>query len=95
MTELAISSSPRSTWLWAPDPATLEHVRQILGEACRLAQRGRVTLPMVLDIDIGVDALIACQTLAAAGFTFRWHDSQFLLNRHGWPNDLPGMPVEG
>jgi hypothetical protein len=91
MAQLAISTSPRMTWLWAPDEAAVERVRTLLGDACWPARRGREQLRMVLDIGIGVEALTVCQTLAANGFTFTWHESEHPLNRHGWPSELPGM----
>lgn len=90
MTEVQISTSPRSTWVWAPDEASAQRVREITGG--RPASYRGDSLPLVTDIDIGVDALTACEALAAAGFTFSWHDSEHPLNREGWPSQLPGMP---
>lgn len=90
MTELQLSTSPRTTWLWAPDADTASQVREITGG--RPVSRRGEPLPLVTDIDIGVVALDACQALAAAGFTFTWHESEHPLNRQNWSADLPGMP---
>lgn len=88
--DLQVSSSPRSTWLWAPDEDTAQRVREITGGVP--ATRANTALPLVTDIDIGVDALGACEALAEAGFTFTWHHSEHPLNRDNWPSRLPGMP---
>lgn len=95
MSELAISTSPRMTWLWAADEETARRVRAALKEAGtsgEVAQRGRERLPLVTDVGIGVIALAACEALASVGFTFTWHESEHPLNRYGWPAELPGMP---
>lgn len=89
---LQISSSPRSTWLWAPDEAAVEAVRAVVGWGS-VQHRGQ-ELPLVMDIDIGVMALETCERLAAAGFTFTWHESEHPLNRDNWPSQLPGMPEQ-
>lgn len=91
MTPLRLSTSPRSTWLWAPDAGTAARVQQLTGG--RPATRRGHQVPLVTDIGIGVVALHACEKLAAAGFTFTWHESEHPLNRHGWPAGLPGMPA--
>lgn len=91
MTELQFSSSPRMTWLWAPDAETAARVRRY----GRPAYRGGTELPLVTDIDIGVIAYETCQALTTAGFTFTWHESVHPLNRSGWAADLPGMPATG
>jgi hypothetical protein len=91
---LKISTSPRSTWLWADDAQTVQLVRAVLdagGYKWAVARRGQVEFPLVTDIEIGPVALDACQTLAAASFTFDWHDGQHVLNRAGWPTTLPGI----
>ena len=92
MTELQLSSSPRTTWLWAPDEDTARRVRKLVGR--RPAYRGGELLPLVTDIDNGVVAPEACEALAAAGFTFAWHESEHPLNRHNWFCRLPGMPAD-
>lgn len=97
-TELEISTSPRSTWVWAPDTEATTQVRRILDEGghwWQIGRRGRTDLPLVTDVEIGVVALDACQALAEAGFTFRWHDEQLLIDRGGWPARLPGMHGHG
>lgn len=94
MPDLQISTSPRMTWLWAQDTDTTHLTRSTLDAAGRYwqpAQRGRERLPLVTDVEIGVTALEACQTLASAGFTFSWHEDQAAENRDGWPASLPGM----
>jgi hypothetical protein len=91
MTQLAISTSPRMTWLWAPDEAAVQRVKLLLGDACWPARRGRDQLSLVLDVGIGVDAMTACETLAANDFTFAWHESVHPWDRTGWPTNLPGM----
>lgn len=93
MAKLQFSSSPRSTWLWASDVDTARHVREITGGRPVVRRGGRLSL--ITDIDIGVDALEACETLAARGFTFTWHDSVHPLDRDGWPAQLPGMSSPG
>jgi hypothetical protein len=91
ITRVEISTSPRMTWLWAPDETTAQRIRTILGGAGTPAQRGGQPIPQVTDVGIGVAALEACETLAANGFTFAWHESVHPLNRDGWPATLPGM----
>lgn len=95
MTQLSISTSPQMTWLWAAGQAAAGRLRAELdaaGKNWTAAQRGREPLPLVTDIGIGVDALTACEAMAAAGFAFTWHESVHPLNRDGWPSTLPGMP---
>jgi hypothetical protein len=93
MAQLAVSTSPRATWLWASDEATARRVKDLLGDQARAAQRARQHLLLVADVGIGVGALTACETLASTGFTFTWHESQHPLDRTGWPTTLPGMLV--
>lgn len=98
MPDLQISTSPRMTWLWAPDTDTARLARSTLdaaGEYWQPAQRGREQLPLVTDVEIGVTALEACQTLEAAGFTFSWHEDQPGDNRGGWPASLTGVDNQG
>lgn len=49
------------------------------------------SFPLATDVEIGVTALEACQTLAAAGYTFEWHPEQHRDSRDGWEAGLPGM----
>lgn len=81
--ELEVSTSPRGTWVWFPDPHTLVLAEDELTAAGCSVQRvvGVAGAERVLDIDIGVEALEGMRTLDAAGYTFRWHESQHLLNR--------------
>ena len=59
--ELEISTSPRSTWVWAPDDQTGEAVRAILTAAGQAghAAAGPNAEARVTDVDIGVVALDA------------------------------------
>lgn len=96
MAELRISTSPRSTWLWAPDTQTAQLVHALLdagGYTWAVARRGRAELPLVTNVEIGPVALEACQTLAAASFTFVWQEEQHVMSRNGWPTTLPGIAV--
>jgi hypothetical protein len=90
VTELQISTSPRSTWVWSPDEDTARRVQEMTGG--RPAYRRGERLDLVSDVDIGVTALATCGALAAEGFTFTWHESEHPLNRDNWPRTLPGMP---
>lgn len=76
--------------MWAPDEDVARQVRKI-ADGRPACHRGEA-LRRVTDIDIGCAALEACEALAAAGFTFNWHESEHALNRDGWPYTLPGMP---
>lgn len=74
MTELQVSTSPRMTWLWAPDEHAAQRVREITSGSSA-THRGEA-LALVTDVGIGVEALAACEELAKAGFTFTWHGSE-------------------
>jgi hypothetical protein len=73
--ELEISTSPRSTWVWAPDDAAAAEVRSALDAARQswYPAEGRNSERRVTDLDIGVVAMEALGALADAGYTFRWH----------------------
>lgn len=95
MTVLLVSTSPRCTWLWAPDRDVATEVRALLERA------GHLWLPIhpkhpdhdrITDVEIGVAAYDACRALAQEGYTFNWHPDEFELDRGNWPNQLPGMP---
>jgi len=77
-------------WAWDEDEA--EQVRAILVAAhCSVCPAtGRKAEPRVLDLDIGVTALEGLRALEAAGYAFRWHTSQHVLNRE---STLAGIPV--
>lgn len=93
MTMLGVSTSPRSTWIWAPDEETAERVREVLTAAGRdwlAAQLGGLPSSAVTDIDVGVVALESLEALVAAGMSFRWADQQAPENRSP---DLYGIPV--
>lgn len=90
--ELELSTSPRSTWVWAADIDQVAALREILGPGARAAV-GRNSEDRVLDLDIGVVAADALDALAAAGYSFRWHaEQQHPLNRTA---DIYGVPVAG
>jgi hypothetical protein len=94
--QLKYSDSARMTWLWASDMAAARQLRADLqagGQWWGPAQRGREKLPLVTDVEIGVDAMNACQYLAGLGYTFTWHEDVPLYARDGWPAELPGMPA--
>lgn len=81
--ELELSTSPRSTWVWFPDTHTLGLAEDELTAAGCSVRRvvGIPGVERVLDIDIGVEALEGMLALDAAGYTFRWHESQHVMNR--------------
>ena len=81
--ELELSTSPRSTWVWAADVAEADQLRELLTEAgCSpMDAVGSKAEPRVLDLDIGVVALDGLEALVRAGYTFRWHPGQYALNR--------------
>ncbi|EIE99877.1 hypothetical protein [Saccharomonospora glauca] len=62
MTELQVSTSPRMTWLWAPDEHAAQRVREITSGSSA-THRGEA-LALVTDVGIGVEALAACEELA-------------------------------
>lgn len=93
MTELGVSTSPRRTWVWAPDEESAERVREVLtaaGTDWRQAQLGGIASSAVTDIDVGVVALESLEALVAAGMSFRWADQQAPENRSP---DLYGIPI--
>lgn len=71
--QLGVTSTPRSTWIWARNSEECARARGIISVAGGLArweQAFRYGRPVenVSDIDIGVDALEAMEALEAAGF---------------------------
>lgn len=103
---LYVSTSPRSTWVWAPNAVTASAVRGILSEESLVAVsvtsrseltswRGPVDVPdeearNATDIDIGVDAGSALAVLRKAGYELVWHATQDENNRG---LSLFGVPV--
>lgn len=79
MSELQYSSSPRCTWLWAPDTETAARVRTTAGGD--IATHGDDELPLITDVGIAGDELQACEALARTGFTFTWHPSEHRVAR--------------
>lgn len=72
--ELGVTSSPRSTWVWAKHPEECQLARAAIDQAGGLARWSQATrygqpVENVTNIDIGVDALEAMEALEAAGFT--------------------------
>ncbi len=91
MTTLLIATSPRSTWITAPDAESAEAIRHLLaGRFSQVRRAGRLD-PLAIDVGNGVEAMDAGDVLLAAGYSFRWHADQHPLNRNGsaW-----GIPVE-
>lgn len=71
--QLGVTSTPRSTWIWARNSEECAQARRAISSAgglARWAQALRYGRPVenVSDIDIGVDALEAMEALEAAGF---------------------------
>ncbi|WP_139770679.1 hypothetical protein [Paenarthrobacter ureafaciens] len=91
MTNLLISTSPRSTLITAPDADTAAAIRSILTGSCWEVHRDGIVDPLTLDVGIGVEAMEAGDRLIGAGYRFNWHPRQHPLNRRGaaW-----GIPVE-
>lgn len=74
--ELGVTTTPRSTWVWARNADECDAARAAIDAAGGLARwrqayRGGEPVRNVSDIDIGVDALEAELALEAAGFTLR------------------------
>lgn len=80
---LEISTSPRSTWVWAQNAAEAESIREILDAAhCSYSDAtGKNADPRILDLDIGIVAADGLIALELAGYSFQWHDRQHELNR--------------
>lgn len=89
---LEVSTSPRSTWVWASDVDEAQQVRKILRTAgCEVYPAvGRNAEPRVLDLEIGVVAGEGLQALVEAGYSFLWHPTQHVLNRGA---TVLGVPV--
>lgn len=72
--ELGLSTTPRQTWVWARTPEQCTELRAVIDAAgglatWRQAERNGDAVPLVSDIDIGVDAGEAIMALESAGFT--------------------------
>jgi len=90
---LEVTTSPRSTWLWAATVDAAAAVRALLDAhsmSWELPYRYGREVPQVTDVEIGVTAAEACEVLAEAGWTFRWHPDQEPLNRR---ETLRGVPI--
>jgi hypothetical protein len=81
--KLEISTNPRATWVWAPNEAAAESLREILIAAnCSFSPaNGKNSETRVLDIDIGIVALEGLAALEIAGYSFHWHHTQHEFNR--------------
>ena len=92
MTTLLIATSPRPTWITAPDAESATAIRALLaGRFEEVRRRGQLD-PFAFDVGIGAEAMDAGDLLLGAGYLFGWHADQQPLNRNGtaW-----GIPVEG
>ena len=90
--ELEVSTSPRSTWVWAHDDEEAARLQvMLLAANCSVrSASGRNSESRVLDIDIGYEAFDAVKVLLGAGYSFRWHPDQYVLNRRP---TLFGFPI--
>lgn len=90
---LEVSTSPRSTWVWAENVDEAEQLRGLLGAAgCEVyPASGRNAEPRVLDLEIGYVAGEGIAALHSAGYRFLWHPSQYVLNRGA---TILGFPVD-
>lgn len=91
VTVLLIATSPRSTWITAPDRNTVAIVRSVLGGRAGEVQRNGKLDDLACDVGIGIDAYVAGELLLGAGFSFQWHDDQHLVNR---TDSAWGIPVQ-
>ena len=85
---LLIATSPRCTWITAPDRATADHLRELLVGMFDEVRKREHTV----DVGIGADAMEAGGKLITAGYSFAWHEDQHPSHREGtaW-----GIPVTG
>lgn len=83
---LLLSTTPRSTFVWAADAQQAAAVRDAL------AADSHFTVPAAdphtVDVEIGAAAYEAVAALRDAGFTFQWHPTQRPKNRSGWPAEF-------
>lgn len=91
MSTLWVATSPRSTWITAPDAKSADDVRRLLAGRYREVSRGGETDSLTIDVGIGVAAMEAGDALLTAGHSFRWHDDQHVLDRS---SSAWGIPVE-
>lgn len=89
---LQIVTSPRSTWITAPDAGNAATIRSLLAGRFDEVRRDGRSDPLAVDVGVGIDAYEAGEILIAAGYSFRWHADRHKLNRHGAPW---GLPVKG
>lgn len=95
--ELLLSTSPRSTWVWAASADEATAVRHVLAAARRHwdpGYRRGIEVEHVTDIDIGADAFGSLEALVAAGWAFRWHPTQEPMNRRPVQYGVPVAPAE-
>lgn len=93
-TELELSKSPHATWVWAADrDQAAELHAPLTANGCEAsAAQGDGAEDRTLDLDIGVVAMEGLGSLQKAGYSFRWHPGQHVLDRTA---DLYGIPVAG
>jgi hypothetical protein len=67
MNVLFIATSPRSTWITAPDDESGKTIRRLLDGRFDAVHRHGQSDPLAIDVGIGVEALEAGELLRAAG----------------------------
>lgn len=90
--ELALSTTPRETWVWADSDQQKGQIQALLADAgCLVLPTAEPhSEPRAINVEIGVTAMDSLQALERAGASFRWHPSQYELNR---APQLFGIPV--
>lgn len=96
VTVLFIATSPRSTWITAPDLDAAVIVKGVLGDRADEVRRRGKRDHLACDVGIGIDAYEAGELLLGAGFTFQWHDDQHPGDRTDSASGIPVQkPAEG
>lgn len=85
MPVLLIATSPRGTWITAPDRTTADTLRTLLTGTFQEVRKREHTV----DVGIGVEAMEAGDRLLAAGYTFAWHEDQHPADRTGTAWGIP------
>lgn len=90
--ELALSTTPRETWVWTDSDQQKEQIQALLADAgCLVLPTSEPhPEPRAINVEIGVTAMESLQALERAGASFQWHPSQHEFDR---APQLFGMPV--